>query len=367
MKRIIGLIITSLFFVSGALADPAPKMLMVVSGYGLDEGKTQPGFEMQEFASAYWIFADHGLDIDVASPSGGAVVADRFDPDHPDISRLHSDEVASSAVSDTLAIKDLTNSYDAVFVVGGKGAMFDLPGHEPLQEQIANIYESGGIVSAVCHGPAALTEVRLEDASYLVAGKKVNGFSNQEERLFSRRWIETFDFMLEDRLIERGGDFSAGPMMLNYVVEDSRLITGQNPASTAAVAEAVLGQMGVQVMPRQLDEQERTFALIADLLNGSDESKKKLSSDGDQYNRQLIGMYLYYYAMGATSQIETSTALELMALIPEQLKHPKIQLQIARSHLALDQTQPAKQVLEQLAESHPEFTEAMELLATVNQ
>jgi putative intracellular protease/amidase len=105
--------------------------------------------------------------------------------------------------------------YDAVFVVGGKGAMFDLPDNGALQDILAGAYTSGSIVAAVCHGPAALVNVQLPDGSYLVDGKQVNGFTNVEEQMFGQKWMPDFPFLLEDKLVERGGEFQSSPMMLS--------------------------------------------------------------------------------------------------------------------------------------------------------
>lgn len=114
--------------------------------------------------------------------------------------------------------------YAAVFVVGGKGAMFDLPGSEALQSVIAKIYQRGGVVSAVCHGPAALVNVRLADGRYLVEGKAVNSFTNAEEALFGEKWALKYPFFLEDALTKRGGRFESAPMLLGHVARDGRLI-----------------------------------------------------------------------------------------------------------------------------------------------
>ena len=111
-------------------------------------------------------------------------------------------------LNNTLATNAVNaNAYDAVFVVGGKGAMFDLPNDTALQSVIAQIYQQEGSVAAVCHGPAALVNVKLKDGSYLVANKAINGFTNQEEKLFGQKWINDFEFMLEDKLNERGAVF----------------------------------------------------------------------------------------------------------------------------------------------------------------
>ena len=349
-----------------AVADGENRILMVVSGYGEDAGKTRPGYEFEEFAAAYLIFVNNGLEVDVASPRGGAVEADRYNPEAAQNAMVLADEEAMAKLKNTLAISEIDPlDYAGVFVVGGKGAMFDFPQSKPLQAVIAQIYEQGGVISAVCHGPAALTNVQLTDGSYLVAGKAVNSFTNVEEQLFGQKWMPEFDFMLEDRLIERGARFSASPIMLSHVAQDGRLITGQNPTSTPAVAEAVVRSLGIAPAPREAFGDEATFALIAQILQGDLTASTKLAEAPGKYNRPLVGMYGYYYAQIAQTDAETSHAIQLMTMAPEVLSRPEVQLQVAKSHLQVEQTAEAKAVLQSITASHPDYLPAQELLETL--
>ena len=121
-----------------AVANANNRVLLVVSGYGLDEGKTRPGFEMDELTQAYAVFADNGLEVDIASPSGGAVVADRFNRNKPYNSRFLADPVAAAKLTTTRSLTSVSNEkYAAVFIIGGKGAMFDLPINIPLKMLLA--------------------------------------------------------------------------------------------------------------------------------------------------------------------------------------------------------------------------------------
>jgi putative intracellular protease/amidase len=224
-----------------ANAGAADRVLLVVSSHGLDDGKTRPGFEMDELTQAYVIFADNGLKVDIASPSGGTVVADRFNPGKPYNSRFLGDPAAAAKLTSTRSLTSVANEkYAAVFVIGGKGAMFDLPVNVPLKTLLAETYQNGGVIGAVCHCPAVLMNLPLKNGTSLLAGRSVTGFSNEEEALFGKGWASSFPVLLEDGLRGSGAKFSEARIMLNHVVADGRVVTGQNPYSTAAAAEAVV-------------------------------------------------------------------------------------------------------------------------------
>lgn len=150
------------------------KVLIVVSGEGRDQGKTRPGFEMDEFAQAYLIFRENGLAVEVSSQRGGNAEADKYNPEETFNAALLNDAEALRKLANTHATAQVrADDFAAIYVVGGKGAMFDLPADPALKRLIADVYEKGGVVAAVCHGPAALVDVPLSDGSQLVAGKRV--------------------------------------------------------------------------------------------------------------------------------------------------------------------------------------------------
>lgn len=127
---------------------------MVLSGYGQQQGQQAPGYEFDEFAKAYLVFKAHGITVDIASPQGGAVEADKYDPAKPYNQQVLHDPVIMAQLTNTLATAQLDAAdYNGVFIVGGKGAMFDLPKDTALQQLIAAIYQQQGSVAAVCHGP----------------------------------------------------------------------------------------------------------------------------------------------------------------------------------------------------------------------
>ncbi|GEA12571.1 type 1 glutamine amidotransferase domain-containing protein [Alteromonas sp. KUL49] len=358
----------ALFFTLSAMANVSEqqRILMVLSGYGEDGGKTAPGFEFDEFSKAYVVFKQNGLAVDIASPEGGVVVADEYDPNRDFNQAVLNDPQAMAMLNDTLSTADVdARNYQGVFIVGGKGAMFDLPKDTALQSIIANVYQSEGSVAAVCHGPAALIDVKLDDGSYLVAGKAVNGFTNIEENLFASKWLSDFDFMLEDKLIERGGRFESSAMMLSHVTVDSRLVTGQNPSSTVAVAVALVESMGITPKPAASYRDDRTLALVAEVLAGDDSAARTLLSDAEYYQQDLVGMYGYYYLQTAQTPESMQHALTLMQVGREAIGNPLLDVQIAKTQHELGDSENALALLKQTIAANPDFEPARALLQSL--
>ncbi len=315
------------------------RVLLVVSSHGLDNGKTRPGFEMDELTQAYAVFAGNGLQVDIASPSGGTVVADKYNPAKPYNSRFLADPKAVAKLNNSRAITSIGNEkYAAVFIIGGKGAMFDLPVNANLKTILAETYQAGGVIGAVCHGPAVLMNVPLKDGASLLEGRSVTGFSNEEEALFGKGWAPSFPVLLESGLRGSGAKFSEAPMMLNHVVTDGRLVTGQNPYSTAAAAEAVIKAMGRPLAPRQPWADERSITLLSQML--SDDKANAMASfnaDPSLYDVPLIAMWGFYRAQSAGSDRDTLTnAVEVMELALPHFSRPELVAGIAeaRSKLA---------------------------------
>ncbi|MEK7358262.1 MAG: type 1 glutamine amidotransferase domain-containing protein, partial [Bdellovibrionota bacterium] len=127
--------------------------------------------------------------------------------------------------------------YSAVLYAGGHGTMWDFADSAQVQRIASGVYENDGIVAAVCHGPAALVNVKLSNGSYLVSGKRVTGFSNAEEE--AAELTKVMPFLLETALIDHGAKFENAALWQKKVVTDGRLVTGQNPASAAGVGAAI--------------------------------------------------------------------------------------------------------------------------------
>lgn len=216
------------------------KILMVVTSHShIHEGKAT-GVWLSEFAEAYAGFNKQGWDVVVASPLGGKVPVDpasvSADSDDPSFAE------AAKRLENTMKLNDLAHeSFDAIFLPGGHGAMYDLPADHKLQSLLRDFYESGKLVAAVCHGPAALVGTFLSDGSPLVAGKRVNAFTDREEA--ETGLASHLPFLLESRLRELGAIFVAAPSWTSHYEADGNLITGQNPQSTVAVTNAVIDHL----------------------------------------------------------------------------------------------------------------------------
>ena len=366
MKKFISLITALVLLLSAssiAATDSGKKVLMVVSSYGEDEGETKPGYEFDEFAKAYIVFKSNGVEIDIASPKGGVVVADKYNLSKEYNQIVTADKSVMQKLDQTIATQDIDASiYDGIFVVGGKGAMFDLPKDKNLQRIIASIYENKGSVSAVCHGPAALVDVKLSSGEYLVSGRKVNGFTNQEEKAFGKKWVKHFDFLLEDRLKERGAQFESSPMMLSHVAIDDRLVTGQNPFSTSQTAEQLLVSMGLIPNKSELFKEDRTIQLVAEILDGDNQAKTQFTDNVKHYQPELVAMYGYYSMMFSENKQQVSDSVMLMELASPFMQHPQLSLVLAQGYVKLDQNDKAKSLLEILLKSNPDMEAAKKML-----
>jgi putative intracellular protease/amidase len=180
-----------------------------------------------------------GIRVEFASPLGGDAPLDGLeDMNDPVIARYWADADFRNAISHTLRLDDVDPArYAAIFFAGGHGTMWDFPDNQAAQQAIREIDAAGGIVSAVCHGPAALVNARRADGSLLVAGKKLAAFTNGEEEEVQSTHV--VPFLLESTLIARGALHQGAASWADNVVVDGRLITGQNPQSAARLGEAL--------------------------------------------------------------------------------------------------------------------------------
>ncbi|MEF3304707.1 type 1 glutamine amidotransferase domain-containing protein [Paenibacillus sp. GYB003] len=216
------------------------KVLIAVTSHAeIYEGRPT-GVWLSEFAEAYMDFLNQGYEISVASPLGGKAPVDPGSIG----ADIKDDILAAEAyLANTAKLDEVDGeAFDAIFLPGGHGAMYDLPNHRKLQELLRDFYEGNKIVAAVCHGPAALTGVTLSNGLPLVAGKRVNAFTDKEEA--ETALARHLPFLLESRLRELGAIFVAAPNWTSHYEEDGSLITGQNPQSTRAVANAIIAKLG---------------------------------------------------------------------------------------------------------------------------
>lgn len=209
------------------------KVLMVVTNHDKINEDTPTGIWLSEFAEAYNEFQKHGFDVTVASPAGGE---SPVDPNSVSDDEPKENLDAKPLLENTTPIDSLNaEDFDAVFLPGGHGTMFDFPDNEKLQNIIKSIYEAKKPVAAVCHGPAGLVNVKLSDGQYIVEGKRINAFTDAEEA--DTTLDQHMPFLLESKLRERGAHFYSAPNWGEHVESDGILITGQNPQSTVAVAK----------------------------------------------------------------------------------------------------------------------------------
>lgn len=217
------------------------KVLFVVTSCNVKGATGIPtGFNVAEVAHPLDKLEENGIEVTVASIKGGAAPTDGLeDKNDPVIAKYLANEDFLNAIANTIKIDDAkVSDYDAIFFAGGHGTMWDFPDNPAVLKLVPEFYESGKIVSAVCHGPAALVNVKLSNGSYLVNGKKVAAFTNGEEEEVQS--TNVVPFLLETALIHHGALHQSSPNWSNKVVVDGRLVTGQNPQSAAGVGEALV-------------------------------------------------------------------------------------------------------------------------------
>jgi len=241
------------------LRPDAPKrVLMVVANPATSPVTGWPvGFWWAELTHPYWVFAEHGYEVEIASPDGGDLVADSWS-DPEDASGYSAHDLISlgfkhspthaAMVKNTPALGDVDLSrYDAVFFVGGQSPMVTFAGNDAVASFLVRAYEAGTVVAVVCHATCLLLEARLSDGSLLVAGKTWTGFADSEEQFadaFVGQRIQPFWIEEEARTLD-GTNFIVQGRFKAHAVRDGRLITGQQQYSGAAAAEKVVEALGV--------------------------------------------------------------------------------------------------------------------------
>ncbi|OFZ66084.1 MAG: hypothetical protein A2V79_03040 [Betaproteobacteria bacterium RBG_16_56_24] len=215
------------------------KILFVLTSHDRKGNTGQPtGFYLPEAAHPWAVLQADGFEIDFVSPKGGTPPMDGADSADP-VSRrfLDSQEVVRKIGSTPTPDQVNASDYSAILFVGGHGTMWDFPDDQSLAKVATSIYEAGGVVGAVCHGPAALVNLKLSDGEYLVKGKQVAAFTDDEERAVNLDGV--VPFLLATTLRQRGANHRPAPNWQANVVVDGRLVTGQNPASAEGVGQEI--------------------------------------------------------------------------------------------------------------------------------
>lgn len=219
------------------------KILFVVTSHDKkgDTGQ-ETGYYLGEVSHPWEVLHKVGYEIDFVSPKGGTPPVDGFDLKDPVNKEFWENKEYKNKIDHSLQPSQVNPSdYSTIFYAGGHGAMWDFADNTELASIASKIYENGGIVAGVCHGPAGLVNIKLNNGKYLVDGKKINAFTNEEES--EVKLTNVVPFLLEDKLKERGAKFEKSGLWQNHVVTDQRVITGQNPQSAKSVGEAILKEL----------------------------------------------------------------------------------------------------------------------------
>ena len=282
-------------------APPAQRgriLLVVSSAERAGPQNKKAGYELTELARAYYVFRANGYQPDIASPKGGKPPAriDLDDMTDADYAFLN-DPAAQAKVASSIPLAHAKAAdYAAVYIVGGKGAMFDLP-ENPEVARLVREVGARGVVGAVCHGPAALLDVMRDDGKPFVAGRRMTGFTNDEELFLDTDARARFPFLLQERAVQRGAVFLEAPKYLDHTVSDGRLVTGQNSWSSWSTAEAVIAALGHVPVPRVPDAQEHSVRVLEAYYRGGYEAALARQSALPGFDRMLVLMHAVVAAM----------------------------------------------------------------------
>ena len=218
-------------------------LIVLTSHDKLGNTQEKTGFWLEEFTSPYYTLLDAGANITIASPKGGKPPldpkSDAADFQTESTKRFKADEKANEVLANTLKLSSVKESdFDAVMYPGGHGPLWDLTTDTDSIALIEAFVKADKPVASVCHAPSVLLNVKLSNGEYLVKGKKVTGFSNTEEEAV--QLTDIVPFLLEDALQSKGAIYSKVDDWHSYALTDGKLITGQNPGSSQAVAKELL-------------------------------------------------------------------------------------------------------------------------------
>lgn len=220
------------------------KILVVVTNTSKYENiERATGLWLSEAVHFVDIMEKEGFKVDYVSSNGGYTPIDPHSLDKDSMSPIDWEYYTNSnfmnKLANTLSVDEVnTEDYDVIYYTGGHGVMWDFPNDSKMQDVATKIYENGGIVSAVCHGVVGLLNIKLSNGKNLIDGIKVTGFSNSEEEALGLD--KTVPFLTETELISRGSEYIKGADWIEFAISDKRVVTGQNPASGAAVAKEIL-------------------------------------------------------------------------------------------------------------------------------
>jgi putative intracellular protease/amidase len=362
MKRIFILIGVIFIFTSIHSQATVKRVAILISSYGSLE-HPDLSYDLEELAQAYLVLTDNGLEVDIISPRGGAVLIKTNKDDLPYIQKFK--KIALTKLKNTLATQYINrNDYDAVFIVGGGGAMFDLPTHNATQSLLTQFANDKAPIAAVCHGPAAIVNLKLTNGEYFVKNRLVNSFTNTEEAAFNSENMDKFSFLNEDRLKANGATFIHNAPMLPFVAVDGDLITAQNPSSVPKAAEALVVKLGFVPKLRIPFKDEATMALIAEArTNGTYLIDIALVKSPDIYDLNLLALYGFYSYQLAKNDADKMIELRLMETIANHFQHPSYQSRLITAYIEQGLSNKAKVTFQNFIKQYPEheLTEELKL------
>ena len=243
MKTIVALLLALALSIPVLAAEQKPVLIVLTSHAQMGDTGKPTGFFLGELTHPLEVFEKAGMPVELASIQGGEPPVDGLDLKDEINARYWNDPEFRAKLAATKKLSDLNPAdYSAVFFSGGHGTMWDFPDDAAVQKFARELYEAGAPVGAVCHGPAALVNVKLSDGTFLVAGKEVGAFTNSEEEKVGL--TKVVPFLLATKLEERGAKHIAAPDFQKQVVASGNLVTGQNPASAAGVAGKMVVLLG---------------------------------------------------------------------------------------------------------------------------
>ena len=253
MKKLI-VLLTLIYSVAGVAQNK--KVLFVVTNHTQlgNTGETT-GYFLSEVTHPLEVLTEAGYKVDFVSPKGGTATAYGVKLDDPINKKYWESADYQKQLAHTLAPSQVkANDYVAIFYAGGHGTMWDFANSETLAKIAQQIYEKGGVVAAVCHGPSGLVNIKLSNGKYLVSGKTLSPFTNEEEEAV--KLTQVVPYSLENKLKERGAIIDKAGLWQDKVSIDNRVITGQNPQSAKSVGEAILKEL--QKSPLRFDASKYT-------------------------------------------------------------------------------------------------------------
>ena len=221
------------------------------------------GFWWSELTHPWLVFTEHGYEVEIFSPDGGACTADGMS-DPNDASGYSKTDLISQGFIHTPELKALVDNtkkvgdldvarFDAIVVAGGQAPMFNFEKSIDLQRKFVDFYEAGKVAAALCHGVALLAYAKGSDGEYIAKGKTVTGFANVEED-FADNAVWSYNLLprdkhvmpwrIEDKMREIGANYVQAGLWRSFAVRDGNLITGQQNFSGEETARLVVESLG---------------------------------------------------------------------------------------------------------------------------